>query len=276
MTKYLFIFLLALAACTASPVHLGQDRDALSPAAALYVIPGQSNAVGGARVQDLPPELAFYGDKDPAVQFADEERCPKDFTGSGCLYDRDFAPLAPRTGGYFGIELSAGRELASRFGESSVALLKSATSGTSLSVSWDSTTPGTGLYEYLVDDVATRLAELPPGSHVAGVFWIQGEADAGTLAASQDYAENLAFMILRLRQEWGDVPFVINELCPKDTLTYAANVRAEQLAVAQYVDGVVVVPTGDLNLRDGIQHYDAPSFITLGNRMADAMPGFAP
>jgi hypothetical protein len=101
---------------------------------------------------------------------------------------------------------------------------------------------------------------------------IQGNGDAEVERPADDYAENLGFMIMRLRRKYGCVPFVIDRLHPGTMYDHGENVRAEQDQVALSMDDVAVVDTLDLTLRDVPPvHYSAESFIVLGERMADAM-----
>lgn len=264
----------ACAAVDGSTDDIGEPAEqALSGATPLdvYLIAGQSNAVGGAQIVSLSASNATYAVTDDAVSFAQEINCPKDGSDGACQLSRGWRSLAPR-GTSMGIELSAGRRLQERFG-SSVALLKHATNGSNLVQQWDSTGTKHSLWAYMNDFVDARLAELPAGSRIAGLFWIQGNGDAQLATAAEDYAENLAWFIMRLRQDRGCVPVVIDRLSPRVQYPFADVVRAEQEQVAAFIDDVVIVDTADLALRDDPpQHYTADSFITLGKRMADAMP----
>jgi hypothetical protein len=237
----------------------------------VYLIAGQSNAVGGAQVTSLSTLNAGFATSFDAVRFAQEINCPKDGSVGACQLSRSWRSLAPR-GSSMGIELSAGRRLYERFG-GTVALLKHATNGSNLVAQWDSTGNARSLWTYMNDFVDARMAELPPGSRIAGLFWIQGNGDAQLATAAEDYAENLAWFIMRLRQDRGCVPVVIDRLHPAVQYPFADVVRAEQEQVASFVDDVAIVDTADLRLRDDPpQHYTADSFVTLGRRMADAMP----
>lgn len=237
----------------------------------VYLIAGQSNAVGGAQIASLSVSNAGFAATFDAVRFAQEINCPKDGSIAPCQLSRSWRALAPR-GTSMGIELSAGRRLYERFG-GTVALLKHASNGSNLVNQWDSTGGDHSLWGYMNDFVDARMAELPPGSRIAGLFWIQGNGDAQLATAAEDYAENLAWFIMRLRQDRGCVPVVIDRLHPAVQYPFADRVRAEQEQVATFVDDVALVDTADLRLRDDPpQHYTADSFITLGGRMASAMP----
>jgi hypothetical protein len=257
--------LLVLAACT------GGDRvtDVGTRPLDVYLIAGQSNAVGGASSLDLSAGNAWYATPYDLL-YAQERECPTDFLGGPAQVSTGWGSQVGPYGNAMGIELSAGRRLLERFG-TNIALLKEATSGTNLNQYWEPDTDNS-LWEYMTTYIDARLAELPAGSRVAGVFWIHGEGDSASDSVARGYYGALAWFITRFRQEYGPVPFVINELCPADVLTSPDITRERQRRVAQFVPGVALAPTDDLALRDGVQHYDADSFITLGNRMADLMP----
>lgn len=271
-----WILVLALAGCSAAgePPDLTAERLAAGPPVDIYLIAGQSNAVGGAQVDELTSETDRDRFEDPfdAVGFAQELGCPTDGSGAPCEVSRSWRHLAAR-GGNFGIELSAGRRLRERFGDQ-VVILKHATNGSSLWLEWDSSGDRYTLWNYLGDFLDERMADLPDGSRVAGLFWIQGDADAKVAAAADDYAENLSWLIIRLREERGCVPVVLDRLHAATTFPYRDVVRGEQELVPLLLDDVVVVDVDDLVLRDADppQHYDADSFIALGRRMADVMP----
>lgn len=235
----------------------------------VYLIAGQSNAVGAAQPADLSPENDAFVDPYPAVQIAQQINCPTNFTLGPAEVSTDWGDLAPRLPGQrFGIELSAGRVLDDRL--DNVFIIKTATNGTNLYSNWDPET-AFSQFAYLESFVDERLAELGGDARVAGLFWIQGNGDASSNERAQDYAANLGWLIMRLRQKYGAQMNVVIDRMPDSTLPFAATVRAQQLIVAQRVFGVVHVDTSDLAL-NGTQHYTADSLITLGARMAAAMP----
>ena len=240
------------------------------PTALVYLIAGQSNAVGGARSATLPDEMESYADPFP-MKYAEEINAPKDGTGGPPEISTGWSDdVKPREDGTFGIELSAARRLEERLG-SGVAIIKHATNGSNLWGDWDSGDPNS-LWQYMNEFVDARLAELAPGAVVAGLFWIQGNGDAELERTADDYAENLGWMIMRLRRKYGCVPVVIDRLHPGTSYLAGDNVRAEQDQVAMNMDNVVVVETDDLTLRDDPPvHYSAEASILLGERMADAM-----
>lgn len=278
--RFLAIFALSFASGCQAPPDAGLSGDfgallAAGPPVDVYLIAGQSNAVGGARVAALESAEVrrAYGGAPEPIGFAQEINCPTDGSGDPCALSTGWQELTPRDGS-FGIELSAGRRLRERFGADLV-LLKHATNGSSLFRDWESSGDADLLWVYLNAFLDQRLAELPVGSRVAGLFWIQGNADAKVATAADEYADNLSWLVTRLRQERGCVPVVLDRLHAATVYPYRDVVRAEQEGMPLLFDDVVVVDVDDLALRAGDppQHYTADSFIELGRRMADAMPG---
>lgn len=269
--------LVALAACSSvepSDALALAEPDARPGALGLIVVDGQSNAVGGARTADLPPELAVYAAPYPAVLRAYQMNCPKEGVAGACSLVQGWAPLAPRagtTGDLFGVELGLGREL-DALGRD-VAILTTATNGSGLNKEWEpEASPGTWQWQYMTSAIDARLAELPTGSYVAGLVVVGAEADAHTQSLARMVDDELAWMTLAFRARYGDVPVVVTELSAPG-LEYTADISERQWRLVGRVPRLAVIETGDLVYRDGIQHYDAASFITLGVRIADAFGG---
>jgi hypothetical protein len=127
------------------------------------------------------------------------------------------------------------------------------------------------LFEYLTNFIDARLAELPPGSHVAGLFWMQGNGDGNFPQPAKSYTGNLAYFVKRFRDRYGDVPVVLESGSPLTGVTYGDVVRDRQERAVAHVDGLFLADSSDLPLRDD-QHYTADAYIALGKLMADVMP----
>jgi hypothetical protein len=144
------------------------------------------------------------------------------------------------------------------------------------------------------DDVAnakTVLSELEqhyPGAtkyEVAGIFWWQGEKDAGNEAHAAKYEENLAFLINTLRKEFNapNAKFVIGTL--GEATKGMTNTTGKILDAMMAVDGmsgkypefkgnVATVYTHDMARGgSGNGHYgkDARVYMDVGLAMGDAM-----
>jgi hypothetical protein len=241
----------------------------------VYVVVGQSNAVGGANTSDLSAQnQADYVPAYPDVQIAWEMECPTDFAGGVATEILQWSDLAPRDGGggnsYLGIELSLGRRLVTRFG-TGIRIIKCATSGTNLNNPWQPDFTNS-LFEYMRIFITARMAELPAGSRIAGLIMVNGEGDAGNVTLARGYLGAAGWFLERFRMLFGaEIPLVISKLSTGVTLNFPTEVRDHQDRLAANGRNIAVVSTNDLALRD-VQHYTADSFITLGTRIADAMP----
>jgi hypothetical protein len=131
------------------------------------------------------------------------------------------------TGEGFGPELGLAAHLARSLPEE-VAILKFAIGGSSLQRDWLPRTAGT-LYPELRRAVRQALSALRRSGHaprLAGVFRIQGEADALQAEAAANYGQNLGAPIGRLRREFGPprLPFVFARLPAGLAVPYAPEV----------------------------------------------------
>jgi hypothetical protein len=200
--------------------------------------------------------------------------CPTDFLGGVATEIQQWSDLAPRDGGggnaYLGVELSMGRRLFTRFG-GDVRIIKCATSGTNLNNPWQPDFTNS-LFQYMRTFITARMAELPAGSRIAGLIMVNGEGDAGNVTLARGYLGAAGWFIERFRRLFGElIPVVISKLSTGVTLNFDDEVRDHQDRLAANGSLISVVATNDLALRD-VQHYTADSFITLGTRIADAMP----
>ena len=272
------LLLVALAACGSA--ELGRDARALEGAVDVWLLAGQSNAVGSTPGGDLSAGNQWLLTPDSSIQYSYQVECPKDYSGDPCpstsLQQRGWGALGPRgTNQLMGLELSAGRDLAAA-SSVDVAILKFATGGSNLAGHWDTGTDNSQ-WEYMVAWVDARMAELPSGSRVAGMLWSQGNGDASNSGFSGDYAENLAYLVARVRDKWSDgcLPVVIDRLSPLTSYAYGDQIRSEETEASLHVPDLAVVETDDLALRDTM-HYNADSDATLGSRMVAARPECAP
>lgn len=237
----------------------------------VFVVIGQSNAVGvgvPAHLPDgftLPDRVRLLG---------------------GAMRDHDS----------FGPELGLAERLAAALPDRRLAIVKHATSGTSLHTDWR---PGLGEWDdqgfgpeftkfrnVLARDLAALRGEgLTPV--VRGVVWVQGEADARGDAppdAAARYGDRLAAFVRRVRTTVGsaDLPFVIVQVLPKpvERMAHRDEIRAAQAEVAQRVPFTFLVPTDDVALRadeadtklpDDLVHFGSAGLIEIGHRAADAL-----
>jgi hypothetical protein len=109
--------------------------------------------------------------------------------------------------------------------------------------------------------------------HWAGFAWMQGESDATYEPYALAYADNLAHLVARVREETGEpeLPVVLGKISTEPYWTYSADVRAAETTVADADPYVFAVETDDLprNPAD-LAHYDGVSERVMGQRFATA------
>jgi hypothetical protein len=251
----------------------------------LFVLAGQSNALAaGTRADELPLELAAA---EPGIAFWFEEGPLSTImapgvrlTSAGAFQPLQFqsdpeGALFWRTGDGFGPELTLARALAPD-GPGEVALVKFVIGGSSLARDWR---PGAGpLFRQLRNAVLRALQALRDAGRIprlAGVFWVQGEADAQRRPPAVAYAANLQLLIARLRLDLRapHLPFVVSRLrsgLPADQFPFRAAVRVAQERLTRRVGNTAVVDTDDLGVRPDDLHHDSAGTLELGRRLAMA------
>jgi cysteine-rich repeat protein len=255
----------------------------------VFIVAGQSNAVGyGSDATLLPPPLdapqadvRFRFDEGPFFALANPSL--RITSGEGLIplqFQTDPSSLTfagPIDG--FGPEIKLGRVLADA-SSLEVAIVKFAVSGSSLAGDWNPATSGS-LYHQMRTDVAGALAALASAGdsgQVAGVFWMQGEADAMASGTAAAYEANLTSFIGQLRADFGStgLPFVFGRINVNiDTsccfsFPFKNEVRTAQANVASAVPRTAMVDTDDLPLISDTLHFTAAGQLGLGERFANA------
>jgi len=279
---------------------------AVSPVArevSVFFLGGQSNMEGYGRLDELPPELRvalpgawiFHGNPAPD---GDEDG------GAGI-----WAPLQPghgtgfRSNGgenyhseFFGPELSFARRMLDLNPSSSIALIKYSGSGSALDSvagqefgSWSrSLDPGSrkNQYDHFRRTVQNALADrdidgdgAPEDLRVAGIVWMQGEADATVREAADQYTTNLSAFVSCARAILGsaDIPVVVGRISdsgndPTGTVwQFGPVVRDAQRRFVENDHRAVLVTTTDGYSYSDPWHYDGAGYIDLGSRFAEAM-----
>ena len=104
------------------------------------------------------------------------------------------------------------------------------------------------------------------------MIWHQGESDASL--AEGEYQKLLPAFIARVRKDLNapDLPFVVAEVFDNG---HRDRVRAGERATTQAVSNTLFVPASDLKTSDNGTHFDTPSQIKLGGRIAEAWLAYA-
>jgi hypothetical protein len=231
--------------------------------ALVYLLGGQSNMVGVGQASALPPSLRVAQD-DVWIYW------------SGWPAWRGLQPssdYSSGSGSYMGPEVSFGRAMADAHPGREVYLIKHAVGGTDLASYWypgtEDSDPSMGEgYRVWLDTVHGGLAELEDQGvdyEVAGMIWMQGEADASVESWAHAYQDNLLSFIDRVREDVGvdDMPFSLGLIDCDGLVAWRETVRTAQQAVADGSPLVHAFETEDL----GAYPYDACHYQGLGQRV---------
>jgi hypothetical protein len=282
----------ALVLCLASWAE-AETRD-------LIIVAGQSNAVGfDAIASALPPDerdkdVMFWwrvGDPPPDAHDTTSGNAwthlqpqPK---GSPLLtatpeakkeMPRQYGNFADAAGG-FGPEMGLARTLLAKEAKP-LAIIKAAFSGTSVAGDWNADDPGPGgaCFRALVETVKqASAAAKAKGVHLRprALVWVQGESDA-TKAYAGVYADNLAYLLSRLRLELGmpglraligvNTRFGGGENPHMPTVIAAQRRVAEIDTLTQYVD-----TEGAETLQPRHTHFTSKGTLEIGQRYANEL-----
>jgi hypothetical protein len=261
------------------------------PVAHVYMIAGQSNAVGLERAEENPPpsmdKQIYFGYRWFRGSIANKPM-PRsgaaDIEGNWATSSAMPVRLQPQLN-RGGSEFSIGRNLF----ESNLcnlapcalhkfALGKYAVGGSSLARDWLDNDPEEAqlarrFREYMSEYLeALKSQNVKP--KVSGLIWIQGEADTNSVGWTKAYEANLKTFITSVRT-WTDeptLPVAIAELrdvwATSDELKKrAVDIRDAQRRVAASDPFVVTIPTDGLSApADNLIHYDQAGIDELGRR----------
>jgi len=225
-----------------------------------WILAGQSNMIGyGSNNDDLPPSLR-------------QSQAGVKISSNGKTWV-DLAPGFGPDGNSFGPELTFGHDMAAAYPDEDILLVKRPSMG-DLYSGYRSPNTGRGAagaaYKHLIALAEAALAS-KLNAEIAGILYMQGEADAHTdKIEATSYEKNLRFFIKSLRTDLAspDMPFVIGQISKAELWVYGDIVRQAQAKVAQTTPHCALVDTSDLPLAgDGI-HYTSEGHMQLGSRFA--------
>ncbi len=269
----------------------------------VFIVAGQSNAVGynhidqmGDKKQDLLSKIAATkGD----VLFWAGTNAKQ---GAGVWQDlkvgvSDISTENGYKDGCFGIEVGIALSLQQKYKGEKIAIIKYAVGGTGIAPSQDYNDfipalkdfdsgeriwyPGTHnresgqLYKELVSNINAALNSLETNNmtyEICGMFWMQGEHEAGiSKQMAQDYDLLLDMFRRSIRKDIGshELPFVMGEINSHTWAFREIGVR-NQIKASQIDPNSAIAKSADLE-RGGIggaSHFVAPAMVTLGERMA--------
>lgn len=235
----------------------------------LFLLGGQSNMDGCGRWKELPEKMK----ETPAnVRIWDNRKLEWKKIGEDSF--------ALKRNLQFGPELVFAHRLGAAFPEHEIRLVKTSAGGTSLAVGW--LPKNNKIYARFIANYRNSMADLQKSSNTvetAGMLWMQGEGDSGTLEGAEAYAKNLEIMLADVRKETGkqDLPFVMGRISSsllKKTpwnFEHAPVVQKAQEAVAANIPHTYLVQTDDLTTLKDNTHFDTAGQLTLGERMSEQM-----
>ncbi len=260
----------------------------------VYIIAGQSNAGGYGTDGYLSGTGAPYGGALASTQSNKYFWYAND-GAAGIAPGASSAavvPLGPGLGtpndnAHFGAELSFGYNI-----PGPAYIIKYSWGGTSLEGDWIG---GSNYESDMVTQVGAALTAIEAAPYgftpvIKGIIWIQGEADASQASSTyaNDYLTNLKTFVDYINSNLGTagVPWVISSLnshqagssglngSPTAGGDWSTVVGAQQAfpTLNPSTELALTVSTEDLSMITGnIEHYQNPSYITLGARLAAAV-----
>jgi hypothetical protein len=243
----------------------------------VFLLGGQSNMDGRAPASGLPTSPVNLQQPQPDVLFYHSDQGGRSSATADrlILLQPGTAEFGPGGRPAFGPEITFGRKMADDFPDQIFALIKSANGGTSLASNWNPFWGGE--YTKFKETVANGIAELVDAGYtpeIAGMLWMQGEADARVAYNAYAYRKNLRSFIREIRIEYTDsaLPFLIGEVF---TNAYGETISSAQAAVAAADANVGFITTRDLSFQDNV-HFDPNGQIELGRRFASAYQQIVP
>jgi hypothetical protein len=235
--------------------------EARSQGPLVFVLAGQSNMVGQGATDEIAPDDAVLP---PNVTY---------FLGP--------VETTPAEHPRFGPEVALARDLAAVLPDREIVLVKHARGGTSLlawAPQWDSAraeitrnASAGPLYSQLMD--VLQGLDLGPDAELGAILWMQGERDARTPEAGEEYFANVTELIAAFRRDLArpDLPFLLGHVNPPAERYPAREaVREAQKRAAREISGVHLIATDDLTKWDDDLHYDTEGILELGHRFAAA------
>lgn len=248
----------------------------------VYLIAGQSNAVGCTLIASLPPnfkEEVF----DKAYLYQEGNFCPTYYgklvkgihLGMGCNED------------HMGIEYGMAKYLQENSSKE-FAFIRYGYGGSNLFLDWQprflwkdepSFISQYGFsYKTWAQTVVNGLNKLMEAGYlpeIKGMAWMQGESDADkTEEIANNYYDNLCDLIFSMRTElrMPSLPVAIGEISTATKIApWADIVRKNQLKFTENDKNAILVSTKDIPAgKDGL-HYDGSDDVKLGMRFAEKL-----
>lgn len=295
LTRLLFCLMLLASMPALAQSRADAEGDTDPTVVEVYLLSGQSNMAGSGQINQLPEE--WRQPIDGAMYF------------NGKAYEV-LTPGQTKLNGpqRFGPELAFARAVRQANPERPTYIIKFALSGQPLHAGFDGANwrgaepgpgrktfyPGTGPedpnlgkhYQALMRHAQAGFAALREQGlepRLAGVVWMQGEADAKEEVSATQYARSLKLLKTRIEQDLDSppVPFVFGQVLPHHPalarFTHRTECRQSMANAdqdsghADAIPGCIMVPTENMPLLDDTVHYTTDGLIKLGWAFGKAM-----
>jgi hypothetical protein len=173
----------------------------------VFILSGQSNMLGSAKIKDLQPANYLVGVNNVSYYVSGFPGNPPEFKFSDPIQAGNTCQAQPKCtarpcidGENFGLEIGIAKILSQSFPRDRIVLLKSAAGGTSLGKDW--LAPNSPTFSWLIDRTKSELVDVKSryGNYtLSGLIWYQGESDGNILQYAQDYKNNLTQLIQQTR-----------------------------------------------------------------------------
>ena len=253
-----------------------------SSPAAVFILAGQSNMAGEARVDDAP---AKYAALPPNVEFHDFTQ-GFDYEAHAAWYEAS-EPREPaqfvytRPPGQFGPELGFATALSRTYPNQKFIFIKWALGGSSQqewSPNWNASNfaPDSieavrgSLFQQAIQSI--KSVDLQQPYKLEALLWFQGEKDTKTHAAASAYGDNMEALITAFQNELDapDLSILIGKINPlTDRHPYVPLVHEQMEKIAASDSHIFLVSADGLSKKEDNVHYDAAGLIELGERFGD-------
>jgi len=266
-----------------------------APPVDVYVLSGQSNMYGLARLRDAhpenrepPPRCSMWdGEAFVALNPSSDDRPGEALFGPELSFCRTMSQLRPGRRHHLIKFAVPGRGLHHGWLKSKWLPGPPAPGRSNFYPGAHPTDPNVGRhYAELRDDIASALAALEASRipfEVRGVLWMQGETDAIKRVTAEGYAVELAHLKKRLEEDVGRgaLPFVYGQVLPRKPVNplylFVREIREAQArahwnsGAPEAIQGAWMVATDGMPVGKQRLHYTAEGQILLGRAMALAM-----
>ncbi|MEI8273868.1 MAG: sialate O-acetylesterase, partial [Paludibacter sp.] len=243
----------------------------------VFILSGQSNAVGMAPSSDFPTD---YQTEQTNVQIWAGMQVDASLTNQWINVKPGFGSVLTNSGS----ELSFAKEISKRFPNEHIRIIKGAWAATSMVDYWLSPSAGTpakqDFYHLLINSTIkpalNNITANGDSYELAGFLWMQGESDANAQASANIYESNLSNFINDIRKDLNveKMPFVIAKIDVVPSWPFNAIVRQAEDNVASKLQSVGIFDTHGFET-DGV-HYLAAGYVKMGIQFANQYINVAP